>query len=139
MVHLLDLTAPAEAKGMRAMGHLLAQTACIELHAAHHHLRAPPVAAATLPYCQVTPRHDSTADPWKVAAQARGSTGMWQVLKQATPACTAISKVNHLGLQLITERQHCGSTAAALRQHCGSSSPTSKAPAASLAVRIVTS
>ena len=45
VVHLLDLTAPAEAKGMRAMGHLLAQTVCIDLHAVHHALQKPIVAA----------------------------------------------------------------------------------------------
>ena len=45
VVHLLDLTAPAEAKGMRAMGHRLAQTACIDLHAAHDALQKPLVPA----------------------------------------------------------------------------------------------
>ena len=46
VVHLLDLRAPAEAKGMRATGHLLAQTACIDLHAAHHALQKSIIAAA---------------------------------------------------------------------------------------------
>ena len=46
VVHLLDSTAPAEAKGMRAMGHLMAQTACINLQAAHHALQKPIAAAA---------------------------------------------------------------------------------------------
>ena len=46
VVHLLGPTAPAEARAMRAMGHLLAQTACIDLHAAHDALQKPIVAAA---------------------------------------------------------------------------------------------
>ena len=46
VVHLLDLTAPAEARAMSAMGHLLAQTACIDLHAAHCALQKPIIAAA---------------------------------------------------------------------------------------------
>ena len=39
VVHLLDLAAPAEVGAMHATGHLLAKTACIDLHAAHHALQ----------------------------------------------------------------------------------------------------
>ena len=46
VVHLLGSTAPGEVRAMRAMGHLLAQTACIVLHAAHHALQKPIIAAA---------------------------------------------------------------------------------------------
>ena len=63
VVHLLSSTAPAEVRAMRAMGHLLAQAACIDLHAAHHALQKPLVPAATSSPCQVTARHDGRAAP----------------------------------------------------------------------------
>ena len=46
VVHVLDLTAPAEVGAMHATGHLRAQAACIDLHAAHHALQKPIIAAA---------------------------------------------------------------------------------------------
>ena len=56
VVHLLDLAAPAEVGAMCAMGHLLAQTACIDLHAAHDALQKPLVPAAMSSPCQMTTR-----------------------------------------------------------------------------------
>ena len=41
VVHLLDLAAAAEVRAMHAMVCLLAQTACMDLHAAYHALQRP--------------------------------------------------------------------------------------------------
>ena len=46
VVHLLDMTAPAEARVLRATGYLRAQAACTGLHAAHHALQKAIVDAA---------------------------------------------------------------------------------------------
>ena len=65
VVQLLDLAAPAEVGAMHAKGHLMAQSARNDLHAAHHALRKPLAAAATSSHCQMTARHGGRAAPWR--------------------------------------------------------------------------
>ena len=111
VVHLLAMPAPANCEAVHAVVHSLAQTACIDLHAACHALQKPLVAAAMSSPCQVTARHDGRAPPVRVAAQAGGKCwSRWQVLEQAAPACTAPLWVNHTGQQLVPSTP-------ALRQH----------------------
>ena len=96
VVHLLDMSAPAEVGAMHAMVRLLAQTACIDdVHAAYHALQKPLVAAAMSLPCQVTARHDGGAAPWRVAAQAGGRR--WSRRHQLA---LRLLWVDHMGLQL---------------------------------------
>ena len=56
VVHLLDLAAPAEVRAMHATGHLRAQAACTDLHAAYHALQKPLIPVVASSPCQVTAR-----------------------------------------------------------------------------------